>query len=72
MPSPFPGMDPFLEGYVWPDVHNALAVKIRQLIVPLIQPKYFAHLNVYVVEDQHPESDIGILYPDVLPDEPIS
>lgn len=21
MPSPFPGMDPYLEGYLWPDVH---------------------------------------------------
>ncbi len=24
MPSPFPGMDPYLEGYLWPDVHQAL------------------------------------------------
>ncbi|HRI60134.1 MAG TPA: DUF4058 family protein, partial [Saprospiraceae bacterium] len=22
MKSPFPGMDPYLEGYIWPDVHN--------------------------------------------------
>ncbi|MEK7784049.1 MAG: DUF4058 family protein, partial [Chloroflexota bacterium] len=22
MPSPFPGMDPYLEGYLWPDVHH--------------------------------------------------
>ncbi|MGB0562287.1 MAG: DUF4058 family protein [Spirulinaceae cyanobacterium] len=30
MPSPFSGMDPYLEGYLWPDVHHALASKIRQ------------------------------------------
>ncbi|HEY9820633.1 MAG TPA: DUF4058 family protein [Candidatus Sericytochromatia bacterium] len=29
MPSSFPGMDPYLEGYLWPDVHNALTSKIR-------------------------------------------
>ena len=23
MPSPFPGMNPYLEGYLWADVHNA-------------------------------------------------
>lgn len=58
-------MDPFLEGYLWPDVHNELASKIRRQLVPLLQPRYFAHLNVYLVEDDHPESEIGILYPDV-------
>lgn len=25
MPSPFPGMDPYLEGALWPDVHQQLA-----------------------------------------------
>jgi hypothetical protein len=65
MASPFPGMDPFLEGYLWPDVHNELASKIRRQLMPLIQPDYFAHLNIYIVEDMHPESDVGVLYPDV-------
>jgi Protein of unknown function (DUF4058) len=38
MPSPFPGMDPYLEGYLWPDVHHALVSKIRQLLVPHLSP----------------------------------
>ncbi len=29
MPSPFPGMDPYLEGYLWLDVHQSLASQIR-------------------------------------------
>lgn len=29
MASPFPGMDPYLEGDLWPDVHHALASQIR-------------------------------------------
>jgi hypothetical protein len=30
MPSPFPGMDPYLESYLWPDVHQRLATKISK------------------------------------------
>lgn len=65
MPSPFPGMDPYLEGYLWPDVHNALANKFRQLLAPRLRPRYAVRLEIYVVEDTSPESEIGIMYPDV-------
>lgn len=58
-------MDPFLEGNLWPDVHNEMASKIRRQLMPLIKPKYVARINTYVVEDIHPESDLGIMYPDV-------
>ncbi len=34
MVSPFPGMDPYLEGHLWPDTHHALAGKIRQQLAP--------------------------------------
>ena len=30
MPSPFPGMDPFLEGSQWTSVHTALSVEIAR------------------------------------------
>ena len=65
MASPFPGMDPYLEGYLWPDVHTALASKIRQSLTPLLRPRYTARLGIYVVEDVTPEGDIGIMYPDI-------
>lgn len=65
MPSPFPGMNPYLEGYLWSDVHNALANKIRQMLVPKLRPRYTARLEIYLVEDTAPETEIGILYPDV-------
>jgi len=35
MPSPFPGMDPYLEGYMWADVHQALAYQYRKQLTPL-------------------------------------
>jgi len=65
VPSPFPGMDPYLEGYLWPDVHSALAHTIRQQLAPQIQPKYVARLEISVIEDQSPAAEIGIMYPDV-------
>jgi hypothetical protein len=65
MPSPFPGMNPYLEGYLWADVHNALASKIRQILVPQLRPRYTARLEIYLVEDPTPEAEVGILYPDV-------
>jgi Protein of unknown function (DUF4058) len=65
MPSPFPGMDPYLEAALWPDVHNALASKLRAFLAPQLRPKYAARLEIYVVEDTSPESEIGILYPDI-------
>jgi hypothetical protein len=58
-------MDPYLEGYLWPDVHTALAGKIRQLLTPLLRPRYTTRLGIYVVEDVFPEGDVGIMYPDV-------
>jgi hypothetical protein len=65
MPSPFPGMDPYLEGHLWPDVHSALANKIRQVLAPALRPRYVVRLEIYVVEDTAPELEVGIMYPDV-------
>ncbi len=65
MPSPFPGMDPYLEGYLWADVHNALASKMRQQLTPQLRPRYTARLEIYLVEDPTPEAEVGILYPDI-------
>lgn len=65
MPSPFPGMDPYLEGYLWPDVHHRLATQISDQLMPVLRPKYVARIEIQVVTDETPESDIGIMYPDV-------
>jgi hypothetical protein len=53
MPSPFPGMDPYLEHpALWPDVHNGLIAAIRDTLGPLLRPRYFVALEerVYVEE----------------------
>lgn len=65
MPSPFPGMDPYLEGYLWPDVHHRLATALSRQLTPRLRPRYVARLEIYIVEDSAPEAEIGIMYPDV-------
>ena len=41
MPTPFPGMDPYLERPgVWKQVHTDLLVDIRRALSPLLRPKY--------------------------------
>lgn len=65
MTSPFPGMDPYLEGYLWPDVHSRLAGTIAEMIAPKIAPKYVARLEIYMMRDALLGEDVGIMYPDV-------
>ena len=63
MPSPFPGMDPFLEHPArWPGVHLGLISALRVALNALLPKRYVADAGerLYVVE---PERSI---YPDVL------
>lgn len=54
MPSPFPGMDPYIEqSKLWPDFHNRLADEISARLNRQIRPDYFARLiphTIYEVE----------------------
>jgi hypothetical protein len=49
MPSPFPGMDPFIESRrIWADFHLDLAAEIRAHLNAHIQPGYYATAVTYV------------------------
>ncbi|MEM7126762.1 MAG: DUF4058 family protein [Chloroflexota bacterium] len=65
MPSPFPGMDPFLEGYLWTDVHQRLATEISKRLAPHIRPRYVARLAITNYVDYDPAPEIGIIYTDI-------
>jgi hypothetical protein len=63
MPSPFPGMDPYLEhAAIWPGVHQGLITYMQAALNTLLPPHYVADIGerLYVVQ---PESGI---YPDVV------
>jgi len=41
MPTPFPGMDPYLEKPgLWKQVHTSLIVDIQRYLAPIVRPKY--------------------------------
>ncbi|MFQ5859872.1 MAG: DUF4058 family protein [Anaerolineae bacterium] len=41
MPTPFPGMDPYLERRgLWEEVHPALIIELQHLLTPLVRPRY--------------------------------
>ena len=52
MPSPFPGMDPYLEGEMWQEFHDRLANQISVQLMPLLAPKYVALLAKRYVLDR--------------------
>jgi hypothetical protein len=62
MPSPFPGMDPYLEHPVlWPGVHQNLITFINVALNASLPPRYFANIGerIYVVQSERP------IYPEV-------
>lgn len=66
MPSPFPGMDPYLENKtLWSGFHNGLAYEIQGQLNQQIQPAYFARLTPYVTYEIIEVGRTHGLYPDV-------
>jgi hypothetical protein len=75
MPSPFPGMDPYLEGEMWQEFHDRLANQISAQLMPLLRPRYVAFLAKRYVVDRPALGIFDILrerviYPDVHVVEP--
>ncbi len=67
MPSPFPGMDPYLEGSLWMSVHTPLAVEIARQLNRRLSARYIALTTRRFVMGIPEESEvvIGEVYPDV-------
>ena len=77
MPSPFPGMDPYLEHpALWPDVHLELIRAIRANLVPKVAPRYYVAVEqrTYVIAaDPHTfigRPDVAVAGPPEGPSEP--
>ena len=67
MPSPFPGMDPYLEGSLSMSIHSQLSAEIARQLAPKLRPKYLALTTERYVLDEI--SDVYVattsIYPDV-------
>ena len=65
MPSPFPGMDPYLENPdLWRELHNRLIVAIAIAISPPLRPKYRVAIEkrAYLSDG---EDSVDVVIPDV-------
>src|SRR5438093_1860429 len=51
MPSPFPGMDPFLEtNPLFQELHTQMLAEMQALLQPQLRPKYVARLERHLSE----------------------
>jgi hypothetical protein len=65
MPTPFPGMDPYLErASLWPNVHNSLIVALRDELAPRLRPRYYVAVEERTVRLE-PEDLAFATRPDV-------
>src|SRR5207248_5558314 len=70
MASPFPGMDPYLEGELWQEFHETLASAVRAQLMPRLAPKYVALLAKRYTLDRPAlgvfnAPPLRVVYPDV-------
>ena len=64
MPSPFPGMDPFIEMQEWSDFHARYMTVLSELLTPQVRPRYVVRVERRVyLEQPFDEPDQAI--PDV-------
>lgn len=67
MPSPFPGMDPYIElsGF-WPDFHSTFMNVWREAIVDQLRPEYVAMLDEQLVVMEYDDDKGAIRSPDIV------
>jgi len=60
MPSPFPGMDPFLERPdLWHEVHHGLISSIAYALAPQVRPRYRVAIEVRIYREELEEPFVG-------------
>ncbi len=68
MPSPFPGMDPFIEDRgLWPDFHDDLIAEIKRSLAARLPERYFVQTGerAYVVLTGADQKEVHPINPDV-------
>jgi hypothetical protein len=55
MPSPFPGVDPFLEGQVWREFHTHLITELQVYLAPRLRPRYVVRMEEDILIEYEPE-----------------
>ncbi|MEI2577297.1 DUF4058 family protein [Scytonema sp. PRP1] len=65
MPSPFPGMNPYLEQPAfWSSFHTRLMVAIADTVAPQLRPNYYIEVETRTYQDQEEPEEILVGIPD--------
>jgi hypothetical protein len=66
MPSPFSGMDPFIESQKWADFHTRFITLLSELLMPRVRPKYFVDVEERVYVERDPDDPVMAIRPDAM------
>jgi len=67
MPSPFPGMDPYLEfPAFWSSFHTRLIVAIAEAIEPQLSPQYYVEVESRTYQTDESDEELLIGIPDAI------
>lgn len=61
MPSPFPGMDPFIESQKWEDFHLSAITVMRDMLVGVVGDQYVVNIHERVYLESAVEEDLWIV-----------
>ena len=65
MPSPFPGMDPFIEDQKWRDFHHSIISEIRNVLMLQVRPRYVVDVEVDIYVARDDGTPVRLVIPDV-------
>ncbi len=66
MPSPFPGMDPFIESQSWRDFHSRFIAAAGDVLVAEVRPKYVVKVEEYAYLSKPPDPPDQVVEPDIF------
>ncbi len=65
MPSPFPGMDPYIEEQHWQGFHTRFVTVLGDALVGQVRPRYIVDVEEYVYLSRESEEREKLIGPDV-------
>ena len=65
MPSPFPGMDPFIEDQEWEDFHSTFNTVMREALAPDVEPRYIVRVERRIYVEHGLEAEDQVRWADV-------
>lgn len=67
MPSPFPGMDPYIEQPAfWSSFHSRLIMALADTLAPQLRPRYYVEVETRTYTDTPDEGEVLVGIPDAV------